>query len=118
MDPDQFKRISEVEWVIEARGAMRVPAVIYATEALLRDMDAMVSDQVTNVAALPGIVKAAFAMPDAHWGYGFPIGGVAAFDPDQGGVNSARGVGFDVSSGVRSLLTGLGVPEIMGEIAR
>jgi len=107
MDPDQFKRISEVEWVIEPRGAMRVPAVIYATEALLRDMDAMVSDQVTNVAALPGIVKAAFAMPDAHWGYGFPIGGVAAFDPDQGGVVSAGGVGFDVSCGVRTLLTGL-----------
>lgn len=107
MDPAQFKRISEVEWVVEPRGAMRVPAVIYATEALLRDMDAMVLAQVTNVAALPGIVKGAFAMPDAHWGYGFPIGGVAAFDPDAGGVVSAGGVGFDVSCGVRTLLTGL-----------
>ncbi len=107
MDPAQFKRISEVEWVAEPRRDMRVPAVIYATEALLRDMDAMVLAQVANVAALPGIVKAAFAMPDAHRGYGFPIGGVAAFDPEEGGVVSAGGVGFDVSCGVRTLLTGL-----------
>ena len=56
---------------------------------------------------LPGIVKACYAMPDAHWGYGFPIGGVAAFDPDEGGVVSAGGVGFDISCGVRSLRTGL-----------
>ncbi len=62
---------------------------------------------ISNVASLPGIQKAAYAMPDAHWGYGFPIGGVAAFDPDKGGVVSAGGVGFDISCGVRTLLTGI-----------
>jgi tRNA-splicing ligase RtcB len=66
-----------------------------------------VFDQVSNVAKLPGIVKGSLAMPDAHWGYGFPIGGVAAFDPDRGGVISAGGVGFDISCGVRTLDTGL-----------
>src|SRR5690606_10797970 len=79
----------------------------YASEPLIRGMDAKVYEQVTNVATLPGIVKASYAMPDAHWGYGFPIGGVAAFDPDEGGVVSAGGVGFDISCGVRCLLTGL-----------
>jgi tRNA-splicing ligase RtcB len=91
---------------------MRVPAVIYASEALIRDMDEKVFEQAANVAALPGIVGASYAMPDAHWGYGFPIGGVAAFDPDQGGVISAGGVGFDISCGVRCLLTGLTRPEV------
>jgi tRNA-splicing ligase RtcB len=86
---------------------MRVPGVIFADEALIDAMDDKVAEQVGNVAALPGIVKASFAMPDAHWGYGFPIGGVAAFDPDEGGVVSAGGVGFDISCGVRTLLTGL-----------
>jgi hypothetical protein len=66
-----------------------VPAVIYASEALMRKMDHKVYEQAVNVATLPGIVKASYAMPDAHWGYGFPIGGVAAFDPDEGGVVSA-----------------------------
>src|SRR5512136_1251631 len=86
---------------------MRVPAIIYADENLIGDMDPKVYEQVTNVATLPGIVQASYAMPDAHWGYGFPIGGVAAFDPDQGGVVSAGGVGFDISCGVRCLHTGL-----------
>jgi len=86
---------------------MRVPGILYASEDLLRDMDDKVAEQVINVASLPGIVKASYAMPDAHWGYGFPIGGVAAFDPDQGGVVSAGGVGFDISCGVRTLTTGL-----------
>jgi tRNA-splicing ligase RtcB len=85
---------------------MRVPGVIFADEALIRAMDDKVCEQVANVATLPGIVNASYAMPDAHWGYGFPIGGVAAFDPD-GGVVSAGGVGFDISCGVRTLLTGL-----------
>jgi len=89
-----------------------VPGIIYASEELIRDMDNKVYEQVSNVAMLPGIQKASFAMPDAHWGYGFPIGGVAAFDPDEGGVVSAGGVGFDVSCGVRTLLTGLTALEI------
>jgi tRNA-splicing ligase RtcB len=107
-----FDRKSEFEWHIRPYGAMRVPGVIFASEALMRDMDAKVYEQVTNVAKLPGIVKASYAMPDAHWGYGFPIGGVAAFDADKGGVVSAGGVGFDISCGVRTLHTGLKIADI------
>ncbi len=83
------------------------------TKALLRDMDDKVLVQASNVAKLPGIVQASYVMPDGHWGYGFPIGGVAAFDPDQGGVVSAGGVGFDISCGVRTMLTGLSVTDIL-----
>jgi tRNA-splicing ligase RtcB len=100
-------RRSKDAWEIPASGAMRVPAVIYGSEALVRAMDDKVLEQARNVASLPGIVRASFAMPDAHWGYGFPIGGVAAFDAAQGGVVSAGGVGFDISCGVRCLHTGL-----------
>ena len=107
MDVKLFDRISTTEWHVTPTGAMRVPAVIFATEGLIRDMDDKVFQQITNVATLPGIVRAAYAMPDAHWGYGFPIGGVAAFDADAGGVISAGGVGFDISCGVRTHLTGL-----------
>lgn len=107
MDLTRLERTSEFEWLIKPFGRMRVPGVLFASEALLRGMDDKVYEQVTNVAMLPGIVEASFAMPDAHWGYGFPIGGVAAFDPDQGGVVSAGGVGFDISCGVRTLHTGM-----------
>lgn len=107
MDPALFKQRSEHEWEIVKHGAMRVPAVIFASQSLIRDMDQKVYEQAVNVATLPGIVEASYAMPDAHWGYGFPIGGVAAFDPDEGGVVSAGGVGFDISCGVRCLHTGL-----------
>jgi tRNA-splicing ligase RtcB len=99
-------------WRIERSAAMRVPAIIYANEDLIRGMDDKVHDQAANVASLPGIVIASYVMPDAHWGYGFPIGGVAAFDPDDGGVVSAGGVGFDISCGVRTMLTGLKMSEI------
>src|SRR5579885_750048 len=107
MDPARLTKLNDVTWQIEPTGAMRVPAVIYADEALIRGMDDKVAEQASNVASLPGIVGASFVMPDAHWGYGFPIGGVAAFDAEQGGVVSAGGVGFDISCGVRTLLTGL-----------
>jgi tRNA-splicing ligase RtcB (3'-phosphate/5'-hydroxy nucleic acid ligase) len=113
MDLSRFTRVDETTWRIEPYGAMRVPAIIYADEKLMRDMDDKVYDQAMNVAMLPGIVKASYAMPDAHWGYGFPIGGVAAFDAEQGGVVSAGGVGFDISCGVRTMLTGLKVPDIL-----
>ena len=106
MDPARLRRQGDYEWQLPRTGAMRVPGVIFADESLIRTMDDKVAEQVANVATLPGIVKASFAMPDAHWGYGFPIGGVAAFDPDDG-VVSAGGVGFDISCGVRTLLTGL-----------
>jgi tRNA-splicing ligase RtcB (3'-phosphate/5'-hydroxy nucleic acid ligase) len=102
-----LERASEFEWRIPASGPMRVPGVLYAGEDLVREMDDKVREQVVNVATLPGIVKASFAMPDAHWGYGFPIGGVAAFDANEGGVVSAGGVGFDISCGVRLLRAGL-----------
>ncbi|MDJ0937746.1 MAG: RtcB family protein [Kiloniellales bacterium] len=108
MDTTRLERISDIEWRIAPFGDMRVPAVIFADENLIQGMDEKVFEQVTNVASLPGIVKAAYAMPDAHWGYGFPIGGVAAFDPDRGGVVSAGGVGFDISCGVRCMPSGLG----------
>ena len=113
MDLGLLRRRSDVEWEIPPQGAMRVPAVIYASEALMRDMDRKVYEQAVNVATLPGIVQASYAMPDAHWGYGFPIGGVAAFDPDEGGVVSAGGVGFDISCGVRCHHTGLKRPDIV-----
>ena len=112
MDPARFTRIDETTWQIKQTGAMRVPGVIYADEALIRDMDDKVYEQTSNITTLPGIVKACYVMPDAHWGYGFPIGGVAAFDADDGGVVSAGGVGFDVSCGVRTMLTGLKISEI------
>jgi tRNA-splicing ligase RtcB len=112
MDIARLQRKNENEWRVSPFGKMRVPAVIFATEKLIRDMDEKVYEQVTNVATLPGIVKASYAMPDAHWGYGFPIGGVAAFDADKGGVISAGGVGFDISCGVRTLLTGLTLEEV------
>lgn len=107
MDLTRLVRRSDTAWEIPQRGAMRVPAILYASETLVRDMDDKVYEQAANVATLPGIVKASYAMPDAHWGYGFPIGGVAAFDPEEGGVVSAGGVGFDISCGVRCLHTGL-----------
>jgi len=112
MDTNSLQRVSAEEWRIEPRGKMRVPAVIYATEELIRQMDEKVREQIVNVATLPGIEKAAYAMPDAHWGYGFPIGGVAAFDAARGGVVSAGGVGFDISCGVRTLLTGLTAEDV------
>src|SRR6516225_7195344 len=114
MDTSLLTRKSEYEWSIAPFGKMRVPAGIYASEALVRDMDMKVYEQVTNVAMLPGIVRATYAMPDAHWGYGFPIGGVAAFDPEDGGVVSAGGVGFDISCGVRTHLSGLNRAHIAG----
>jgi tRNA-splicing ligase RtcB len=113
MNISRFERKSDFEWHIPPSGRMRVPVIIFASEALLRDMDEKVGEQAMNVAALPGIQKVSFAMPDAHWGYGFPIGGVAAFDAEKGGVVSAGGVGFDISCGVRTLLTGLKRRDIM-----
>jgi len=109
---DRLKRHSQCQWYIEPEGTMRVPAIIFADEKLIKDMDEKVFEQAANVAKLPGIIKASYAMPDAHWGYGFPIGGVAGFNPDQGGVISAGGVGFDISCGVRSIRTGLTLDDI------
>ncbi len=113
MDPTRLARIDDSTWRIDPHRAMRVPGIIYADETLIRDMDDKVYEQLSNVASLPGIVGAAYAMPDAHWGYGFPIGGVAAFDAAAGGVISAGGVGFDISCGVRTVLTGVDAKEFL-----
>jgi len=113
MDPARFTRLEATAWRIEPHGSMRVPVIIYADENLIGAMDDKVYEQAANVATLPGIVQASYVMPDAHWGYGFPIGGVAAFDPNDGGVVSAGGVGFDISCGVRTMLTGLSVADVI-----
>ena len=97
---------------------MRVPVVIFGSEVLVSRMDERVWVQASNVAALPGIQQSVFVMPDAHSGYGFPVGGVAAFDADNGGVVSAGGVGFDISCGVRTLLTGLNGETIQRTLQR
>ena len=104
MDMTRIKQLDEYRWApIE-----KVDSVImYGSEDLITDMDEKVREQIVNVSNLPGLVGAAMTMPDAHWGYGFPIGGVAAFDPDQGGIISAGGVGFDISCGIRCLRTNL-----------
>lgn len=111
--PSQIKKISDTIWELPTtyKEGMRVPARIVATEALLHAMDDGVFDQVTNVATLPGIEQYALCMPDGHWGYGFPIGGVAAMDP-QTGVISPGGIGFDVNCGMRLLTTNLSFDEI------
>jgi len=93
---------------IDPFGDMRVPGVVFASRALLPDPATDQSlEQVANVATLPGVVAASFAMPDVHWGYGFPIGGVAATAVDDGGVVSPGGGGFDISCGVRLLAADL-----------
>jgi len=118
MDPKTFHKINDHVWEIPQQGEMRVPGRIFGSEKLIQDMDEKVREQVTNVAMLPGIQLASFAMPDAHWGYGFPIGGVAAFDPDEGGIISMGGVGFDISCGVRTLKTGLTGEEVMPRLQK
>ncbi|HVP31654.1 MAG TPA: RtcB family protein, partial [Myxococcota bacterium] len=88
------------------RPGMRVPVRIFGSEKLVAEMDDQVFVQAANVATLPGIVEASLAMPDAHWGYGFPIGGVAAMD-EATGVISPGGIGFDINCGVRLLASRL-----------
>jgi tRNA-splicing ligase RtcB (3'-phosphate/5'-hydroxy nucleic acid ligase) len=102
---------------IEQEGAMRVPGIVFASTSLLPDERGdMALQQVANVATLPGIVRASYAMPDVHWGYGFPIGGVAATDIDAGGVVSPGGVGFDISCGVRLLVSDLNREQLQPKI--
>jgi tRNA-splicing ligase RtcB len=105
-------------WRIEPIGAMRVPGIVFATRDLLPAAagDRSLS-QVADVATLPGVVRASYAMPDVHWGYGFPIGGVAATDVAAGGVISPGGVGFDISCGVRLLLTPLDRDDLAPKLA-
>lgn len=128
MSPSKhFEQVSPFCYRILAsfRSGMRVPAIIYADKGLLEKAEGdKAVEQVINVAFLPGILKASYAMPDIHWGYGFPIGGVAATDIREG-VISPGGVGFDISCGVRLLRTDLTADEalpkvglLMAELAR
>ncbi|MFW5952258.1 MAG: RtcB family protein [Gemmatimonadota bacterium] len=107
------ERLDDYRWRIPRQGGMRVDGLIFADDALMRDIrsDEAVQ-QVANVAHLPGIVGRSIGMPDIHWGYGFAIGGVAAFDPDEGGVVSPGGVGYDINCGVRLLRTKLTAEEL------
>ena len=110
MDPQtvQLEEIAPFTWRVPRTGDMRVDGVVFGSRELVEKARAdKAVEQVMNVAALPGIVGASYAMPDIHWGYGFPIGGVAATDPDEGGVVSPGGVGFDISCGVRLIRTEL-----------
>ncbi|MBW8057012.1 MAG: RtcB family protein [candidate division NC10 bacterium] len=104
----EAKKIAEGIWEVPrtAKEGMLVPARIYATDKLFKEMDQGVFEQVTNVACLPGIQKYAICMPDGHWGYGFPIGGVAAMDTKTG-VISPGGIGFDINCGMRLIRTNL-----------
>jgi tRNA-splicing ligase RtcB len=112
-----FKQLSDYSWEIPQsyKPGMNVPAKIYATRKLLEAMDTGVIEQVTNVACLPGIVRQAYAMADAHWGYGFPIGGVAAFDIEDG-IISPGGIGFDINCGMRLIRTNLTYSEVKPKI--
>jgi tRNA-splicing ligase RtcB len=112
-------RITDEIWEIpiSEKSGMVVPARIYATKGILQAMDSGVFDQVTNVACLPGIRRYALCMPDGHWGYGFPIGGVAAFDV-QAGVISPGGVGYDINCGMRLIRTDLTLADVQPQLER
>ena len=108
----RLKKIDDYRWELPKTGAMRVPGIIYAGPAMMKDIQREEAlKQVANVATLPGILKASLAMPDMHWGYGFPIGGVAAFDWETG-VISPGGVGYDINCGVRLAATQLSRKDI------
>jgi len=115
----RVNRITDEIWEIPAseKSGMLVPARIYATRAILQSMDHGVFEQVTNVACLPGIVRHALCMPDGHWGYGFPIGGVAAFDLGAG-VISPGGVGYDINCGMRLIRTDLTLDDAQPRLER
>jgi len=108
-----IKKINQYEWQIPKEGKMKVPAVVYASEKLLTDIQKDITlQQIQNVAMLQGIQKYAIALPDAHQGYGFPIGGVAAFDMQEG-IISPGGVGYDINCSVRLLRTDLTVNDFL-----
>jgi len=117
--PGKLRRVDEATFELErdARSKMRVPVRVFGSEALVSAMDDQVFVQAANVATLPGIVGASFCMPDAHWGYGFPIGGVAAFDAESG-VISPGGIGFDINCGMRLVRTELDWPQIEPHLGR
>ena len=109
----ELVRLDDYRWLIPRQGRMRVDGLVFADEHLMRDIrgDQAVG-QVANVAELPGIVGRSIGMPDIHWGYGFAIGGVAAFDPEEDGIVSPGGVGYDINCGVRLLSSHLSVKDV------
>ena len=115
----RVNRVTDEVWEIPVteKAGMLVPARIYATPGILQSMDRGVFDQVTNVACLRGIARYALCMPDGHWGYGFPIGGVAAFDT-RSGIISPGGVGYDVNCGMRLIRTDLTLEEVQPKLDR
>jgi tRNA-splicing ligase RtcB len=118
---EKLKLLKEVENCVyelarDYKPGMAVPVRIIADEKLLKEMDDAVLEQASNVATLPGIVGYSFAMPDAHWGYGFCIGGVAAFDVENNGVISPGGIGFDINCGMRLIATNLTISDVRPKI--
>ena len=114
-----LENVGPCQWKIPRsyREDMRVDGLIFADDKLIEQIKKdQGPEQVVNVATLPGIQKASLAMPDIHWGYGFCIGGVAATDPEQGGVISPGGVGYDINCGVRLLRTNLDWPDVKDKI--
>ncbi len=109
----RLKRIGEALWELPQsfKPGMRVPARFFGSETIIKAMEREVFDQAANVACLPGIVKYSYCMPDGHWGYGFPIGGVAAMDLDEG-VITPGGIGYDINCGVRLIRTNLTLEEV------
>ncbi len=113
----ELKRIDDVTWEVPRQGGMRVPGRVFADAELLEHIRReKCIDQVVNVAHLPGIVRYSMVMPDAHWGYGFPIGGVAATDPSADGVISPGGVGYDINCGCRVMSTTLDYESIKPKV--
>src|ERR1039458_3644209 len=119
LEPHQLKKLDEYRFLVPrgTRSGMLTDALIYTDERLLQDsLKDLSLEQAINVAMLPGIVGRSLAMPDIHQGYGFPIGGVAATLPEEGGVVSPGGVGFDINCGVRLLASTLTVEEVRPKI--
>jgi len=115
MEIKNLRKINDYQWEIPKTGKMLVPGIIFGDQKLVEEMDEKVKEQVQNVASLPGILKASLAMPDCHWGYGLPIGGVAAMDQNEG-VITVGGIGFDSGCGLRTLKTDLTLDEIKPKI--
>ena len=112
----EIKKLDDFRWLLPKKGKMRTEGLVYADEAMMTEVRKDASlEQVANVACLPGIVGRSMAMPDIHWGYGFPIGGVAAFDMEEG-IISPGGVGYDINCGVRLLRSALTVGDIKDQI--
>jgi len=113
-----FEKVEEGIWEAKKKGKMLVPARVFASDEIFKGIEQGAMTQLENVAQLPGIQKASLGMPDMHWGYGFPIGGVAAFDAKEGGVVSPGGIGFDINCGIRLVKTNLAAEEIREKLPK